>query len=85
MPGRLVKKSGSQTSWDLTQHFYDLGTLPSSANECVLGKVYLRSNLSKETSWEEEARRQSRNSNFESTVWEHAAQELAQETCWPKP
>ena len=31
----------------LTQYPYDPGTLPSSANQCVLGKVYLRSNLSR--------------------------------------
>ena len=32
----------------LTQYPYDPGTLPSSANQCILGKVYLRSNLSRE-------------------------------------
>ena len=31
----------------LTQYPYDPGTLPSSANQCILGKVYLRSSLSK--------------------------------------
>ncbi len=31
----------------LTQHPYDPGTLPSSANQCILGNVYLRSNLSR--------------------------------------
>ncbi len=31
----------------LTQYLYDPGTLPSSANQCTLGKVYLRSNLSR--------------------------------------
>ena len=30
------------------QYIYDPGILPSSANECVLGDVYLRSNLSRE-------------------------------------
>jgi len=28
----------------LTQYPYDPGTLPSSANQCILGNVYLRSN-----------------------------------------
>ena len=28
----------------LTQYFYDPDTLPSSANQCILGTVYLRSN-----------------------------------------
>jgi len=32
----------------LTQYLYDPGTLPSSANQCILGNVYLRSNLSRE-------------------------------------
>ncbi len=32
----------------LTQYPYDPGTLPSSANQCILGNVYLRSNLSRE-------------------------------------
>ena len=31
----------------LTQHLYDPGTLPSSANQSILGKVYLRSNVSR--------------------------------------
>ena len=31
----------------LTQYPYDPGTLPSSANQCILGNVYLRSNLSR--------------------------------------
>ncbi len=31
----------------LTQYLYDPGTLPSSANQCILAKVYLRSNLSR--------------------------------------
>ena len=30
------------------QYLYDPGTLPSSANQCILGKVCLRSNLSRE-------------------------------------
>ena len=30
----------------LIQYPYDPGTLPSSAGQCILGKVYLRSNLS---------------------------------------
>jgi len=30
-----------------TQYLYDPGTLPSSANQCILGNVYLRSNLSR--------------------------------------
>ncbi len=30
----------------LMQHLYDPGILTSSANQCILGKVYLRSNLS---------------------------------------
>jgi len=29
----------------LTQYLYDPGILPSSANQCILGNVYLRSNL----------------------------------------
>jgi len=29
------------------QYPYDPGTLPSSANQCILGKVYLRSNVSR--------------------------------------
>ncbi len=33
----------------LAQHPYDPGTLPSSANQCTLGNVYLRSNLFKGT------------------------------------
>ena len=32
----------------LTQHRYDPGTLTSSANQCILGKVYLRSTPSRE-------------------------------------
>jgi len=32
----------------LTQYLYDPGTLPTSANQCILGNVYLRSNLSRE-------------------------------------
>ncbi len=32
----------------LTQYPYDPGTLPSSANQCILGNVYLRSHLSRE-------------------------------------
>jgi len=31
----------------LTQYPYDPGALPSSANQCILGKMYLRSNLSR--------------------------------------
>ncbi len=31
----------------LTQYPCDPGTLPSSANQCILGNVYLRSNLSR--------------------------------------
>ena len=31
----------------LTQYLCDPGTLPSSANQCILGIVYLRSNLSR--------------------------------------
>ncbi len=31
----------------LTPYPYDPGTLPSSANQCILGNVYLRSNLSR--------------------------------------
>ncbi len=31
----------------LTQYPYDPGTLPSSANQCILGNEYLRSNLSR--------------------------------------
>jgi len=31
----------------LTHYLYDPGTLPSSANQCILGNVYLRSNLSR--------------------------------------
>ncbi len=31
----------------LTQYLYDPGNLPSSANKCILGNVYLRSNLSR--------------------------------------
>jgi len=31
----------------LTQYPYDSGTLPSSANQCILGNVYLRFNLSR--------------------------------------
>ncbi len=31
----------------LTQHPYDPGTLPGSADQCILGNVYLRSNLSR--------------------------------------
>ncbi len=30
-----------------SQYPYDPGTLPSSANQCILGNVYLRSNLSR--------------------------------------
>ncbi len=30
----------------LTQYPYDPGTLPGSADQCILGNVYLRSNLS---------------------------------------
>ncbi len=30
----------------LTQHPYDPGTLPRSANQCILGNMYLRSYLS---------------------------------------
>ncbi len=36
----------------LTQYLYDPGILPSSANQCMLGKVYLRSNLSREQQFE---------------------------------
>ncbi len=31
----------------LTQYLYDPGILPSSANQCVLGNVYLRFNSSR--------------------------------------
>ncbi len=31
----------------LTQYLYDPGNLPSSANQRILGKVYLRSDLSR--------------------------------------
>jgi len=31
----------------LTQYPYDPGTLPSSANQCIFGNMYLRSNLSR--------------------------------------
>ncbi len=31
----------------LTQYPYDPGTLPGSADQCILGNVYLRSNLSR--------------------------------------
>ncbi len=31
----------------LMQHLYDPGILPSCANQCILGKVYLRSNFSR--------------------------------------
>ncbi len=33
----------------LMQYPYDPGTLPTSANQRMLGKVYLRSNLTRET------------------------------------
>ena len=32
----------------LTQHPYDPGTLPGSADQCILGNVYLRSSLPRE-------------------------------------
>jgi len=32
----------------LTQYPYDPGTLAGSADQCILGNVYLRSNLSRE-------------------------------------
>jgi len=32
----------------LTRYPYDPGTLPGSADQCILGNVYLRSNLSRE-------------------------------------
>ncbi len=38
----------------LTQYPYDPGTLPGSADQCILGNVYLRSNLSRKyhcTTW----------------------------------
>ena len=42
-----IKGTRESCKLSLTQCLYDPGTLPSSANQCVLGNVYVRTNMSR--------------------------------------
>ena len=44
-----IKGTRAFCKLSLTRCLYDPGTLPSSANQCVLGNVYLRTNIIMET------------------------------------
>ena len=43
----LIKAAKSAVCMHLTHYYYAPGILPGSAKQCMLGNVYLRSNLSR--------------------------------------